>query len=636
MENTPSLDSDARLPVDIAGLDRLSNPIWVFDPVRERKLYANPSAVALWGAPDLASLQARDFSSKSESARIRTERTLTAVLAGERLADVWTFYPNGEPVSVRTVSSHLLLNDGSSAILFEAAIADEPADYIRALSAVRHTRTIVSLYALDGAETFGNPQAVTIYGSRRSFLERCADRQQGTKAWSCAISSGEFRGRLSMRTEGGEIWHDVTLHKTVDPVTGNPAVLAYEADDSQKVEDEVRLALQACDLDRARKAAEAANEAKSAFVANMSHEIRTPLNGVVSLADLLCQSDLTGPQKEAAELIRSSGRSLEHLLDGVLQLARIEAGEVELAEAPFDPRTVAREVTDLLRLKAEENGSTISLITHTPAGQLRLGDASRFRQILTNLTSNAVKFTARGSVVVTIEESGEGIQVCVEDTGVGFDAEQKGRIFERFQQADVSITRRFGGSGLGLAITSELVERMGGQIGCASEPGIGSRFWAILPLPVAANDSVTTRVREPSGDLIDLRVLVADDHPVNRRVFEMILAPLGVDLVSVENGAEAVAAIEHSAFDIVLMDMQMPVMDGLEATRLISAAGGPPVIMVSANGMPEHVEAAQDAGARAHIVKPITPGSLIETIWNVLVEGDTAMSLATSSGTSSK
>jgi signal transduction histidine kinase/ActR/RegA family two-component response regulator len=608
------LDDEARLPSDIVGLDRLCRPVWVFDPVAERKLYANPSGVALWGAKDLASLRARDFSAKSEAARTRTEQVFLAAKAGEQRTEVWTFYPNGKPVTVRAVSSHLALRDGSSAILFEASLLEESdVDYLRALEAVRQANTPVSLYDEDGQELFGNPRAVRTYGDCRRFEDRCEDGEAARTAWAEA-RTGYSSTRLSMRTERGIVSHHVTLQRTIDPITGAPAILSYETDDTEKMAAEAYLARQMEALEVATRKAEAANEAKSVFLANMSHEIRTPLNGVISLADLLCQSELSAAQREAAELIRASGRSLEHLLADILQLAQIEAGEVTIASAPFDLATVVRNVTDLFRMKAGEQGSTLEVRVDLPRGEGRSGDALRFRQILTNLVSNAVKFTDKGTVRVSVEEQGSGVRVLVQDSGIGFDTEQKRRIFDRFQQADPSITRRFGGSGLGLAITTRLIERMGGQLGCDSEVGVGSRFWADLPFPAVDLPEKSAANGANAQSLAGLRALVADDHPVNRRVLEMILEPLGLEVVSVENGAEAVAALQGSAFDIVLMDMQMPVMDGLEATRKIVAAAGPPVIMVSANGLPEQVSAALESGAVAHVIKPVQPAMLIETM----------------------
>ena len=625
-----ALDDNPRLPANIAGLNLLTRPIWVFDPVTERKLFANASAVMLWGADDLSSLLARNFSAKSDAARIRTETTFAAVKSGGIVSEVWTFYPNGQPVSVDAIASHLALTDGSSAILFEAVLSDTSAEHLRALEAIRHAQTIVSLYDNEGREVFGNPVSEEVFGARKQFSDRFADAGEAEIAWRQVTLTGAYRDSVLRQTEAGRTWHDMTLQETKDPVTGGLAILAYESDGTAQVETEANMANQAVALTEARELAEAANRAKSEFLANMSHEIRTPLNGVVSLAELLCQSTLTSDQREAAELIRSSGRSLEMLLADILHLSRIEAGEVTLTSAPFDLADLATDVTDLLRLKAEEKGVELRLRVDLAKGAIRCGDGLRVRQILTNLVSNAVKFTGAGTVMAVIRDQGDGVRLEVEDTGIGFAQDQKSRIFERFQQADGSITRQYGGAGLGLAITAQLVSRMGGQMDCMGAPGEGAKFWVDLPLPVG---ELAIEDDSPAGEDFSfegLEVLVADDHPVNRRVLEMILTPLGADVVAVENGALAVEATEKVDFDVVLMDMQMPVMDGLAATRCLVAAGGPPVIMVSANALPEHREAALAAGAVSHVVKPIEPGRVIEEVARVVVEARSEMATRTS------
>ena len=305
-------------------------------------------------------------------------------------------------------------------------------------------------------------------------------------------------------------------------------------------------------------------------------------------------------------------------------MAEIEAGEFSLNTRPFDPASEIHEVTYLLQVSAEDNGTALNLHIDLPGGHIRWGDPLRFRQIVTNLLSNAIKFTRDGSVEVTLLEHGDGVRLLVEDSGIGFTEEQKARIFDRFQQADGSITRKFGGSGLGLAIVDELVDRMGGEIGCDSTLGAGSCFWVDLPLGVTTVSAVAEPEPQRTKDFSGLQVLVADDHPINRRVLEMILCPLGAEVFSVENGVEAVEVARHASFDVVLMDMQMPVMDGLAATKAIVMAGGPPIIMVSANGMPEHVEAALNAGAVAHVLKPVEPAALVGTILSIVFPANAA------------
>jgi len=382
-------------------------------------------------------------------------------------------------------------------------------------------------------------------------------------------------------------------------------------------------------LRAAQLKAETANRSKSEFLANMSHEIRTPLNGVVGVAEMLVQANLPKRERDMAEIIRNSGQSLERLLSDVLDLARVEAGQLTIEHAPFHAGDLVRAVAGLARLRADEK--SLALRTHI-APELEAwfaGDATRVRQILTNLVSNAVKFTDAGSVTITAEKLANGeLRFGVTDTGVGFDDAQKERLFGRFQQADGSITRRFGGSGLGLAISRQLASLMGGDIDCQSVPGVGSSFWFAAPFePTAAPAAVDEIAPDSASPERAVRVLVADDHAINQTVIRMMLEQFGVDAVFVENGAEAVEAWEREPFDLVFMDMQMPVMDGLEATRTIrqgervSGKRRTPIVMLSANALPEHREAGRLAGADGHVSKPVTAATLLAAL-NAALESE--------------
>ena len=377
----------------------------------------------------------------------------------------------------------------------------------------------------------------------------------------------------------------------------------------------------------ARRRAEEANRAKSEFLANMSHEIRTPLNGVVSMADSLARRDLDAQEHEMVELIRSSGATLERLLSDILDSAKIESGQVTLEPIAFNLEQAVGDVAALWRVKAEDKGVALHVQFDPALSGFVEGDAVRLRQVLNNLVSNALKFTAQGAVSISVRAIDGGRAVFrVSDSGVGFDAEQKGRIFIRFQQADGSITRRFGGTGLGLAISTALVELMGGVLDCESTPGEGAAFWFDIPLP-----AVEAVVPEPvvGNDQVDvsatpLRILLADDHPANRKVVEIMLAATAMELVAVEDGQQAVDIFQQGGFDLVLMDMQMPVMDGLTATRAIrtleteQGLSRTPVIMLTANAMAEHVEAGRLAGADSHLTKPVTLASLFDAIGGAL------------------
>lgn len=376
-------------------------------------------------------------------------------------------------------------------------------------------------------------------------------------------------------------------------------------------------------LAEARDAAESANRAKSLFLANMSHEIRTPLNGVIGLAQALSRTELTPTQTEMLALIESSGKTLQTLLSDILDLARVESGRLELSEETFDLEKTVNEAARLYAATAEEKGLRFFVEVAPDARVWIAGDPVRLKQVLTNLVSNAVKFTSAGFVGLNVDrgpdrDGSPTLRFSVEDTGIGFDSATRERLFSRFEQADGAITRRFGGSGLGLAISRQLADMMGGDLDCESEPGGGSAFILTLPMKIAAAPGPVAAVAEhgPSTSA-GRRILVADDHPTNRKVVELILAQADVKLTMVEDGAQALAAARSQPYDLILMDMQMPVMDGLTAVREIrlhEATMGlerTPIVMLTANALPEHIAGAREAGADLHLAKPFNAAELL-------------------------
>ncbi|MBS0295083.1 MAG: response regulator [Proteobacteria bacterium] len=389
-----------------------------------------------------------------------------------------------------------------------------------------------------------------------------------------------------------------------------------------------------------RETARAASRAKSEFLANMSHEIRTPLNGVVGVVDVLSRTELSDEQHRMLDIVRESGATLERLLSDVLDISRIEAGRIEIETRAFVPADAVRAVMALSAMRATEKGVALVADIAPELEAAAMGDVVRVKQILGNLMSNAVKFTEAGEVRLTAgpcEHNGcPALRFEVKDTGVGFDASDKDRIFGRFQQADGSITRKYGGTGLGLSISRQLAALMGGELDCVSEPGKGSTFSLVLPFeaaPQAAGDIQPLHAATAAQDLEPavaaegesmaqnrpMRVLLADDHPVNRKVVELILGGAGVELTSVEDGKQACEAFQPGAFDIVFMDMQMPVMDGLTAVRLIRAREAvegmrTPILMLTANALPEHIAAGDLAGADGHLAKPISAAALLAAL----------------------
>jgi len=373
---------------------------------------------------------------------------------------------------------------------------------------------------------------------------------------------------------------------------------------------------------------ERANQAKSLFLANMSHELRTPLNGVIAIGDRLAEEADPERRRELAALVTSSGRLLEQVLGDILDVSKIEAGQFQLTPAPFDLARLVAGVAELHRAAAEAKGLEFHWRLEPGLEGTYLGDAGRISQILNNLLANAVKFTSLGGVSLTVDSGERGLGFTVRDTGVGFDEEVRQRLFKRFVQADQSITRQFGGTGLGLSICAALAEMMGGGIDARAMVGVGATFRVDLPLPRVQAVEAETEDDGEAVSLEGLRVLVAEDHPTNQKVVRIVLEPFDVALTMVDDGQAAVTVFAPGAFDVVLMDMQMPVMDGLTATRLIrereAAADAAPVllIMLTANAMEEHVAAAKAVGADLHLSKPMRPAQLIEALARVRTRRD--------------
>jgi len=376
----------------------------------------------------------------------------------------------------------------------------------------------------------------------------------------------------------------------------------------------VGLRVDITDLETARKAAEDANEAKNQFLAHMSHEIRTPMNGVVGMANLLLETELTTEQREFAQTIALSGESLVSIINDILDLSKIEAGHMEFESVPFSPCSVAKAVHSLLKVRAAEKGIGFELYIAPEAEGIFLGDALRTRQILLNLAGNAVKFTERGQVTLRIIPIGNGLRFEVSDTGVGIPEAALPRLFARFSQADRTTSRRFGGTGLGLAISKKLVDGMGGSIGVESEVGVGSCFWFELPLAMNDTSTAAPSVQESRGRSSTPaagaggHVLLVEDTEVNQKFAGALLRRLGYQFDLAEDGRAAVASAQERRYDLILMDMQMPEMDGLETTRRIRAGDGPNkdtwIIALTANAMSSDEEACRASGMNDFLSKP--------------------------------
>jgi signal transduction histidine kinase/CheY-like chemotaxis protein len=369
-------------------------------------------------------------------------------------------------------------------------------------------------------------------------------------------------------------------------------------------------------LVEAQRAAEAAAEAKASFLANMSHEIRTPMNGVLGVLHLLKSESISDSGQRLLDEALSCGEMLSTLLDDVIDFERIEAGRLELNDEAVDAGELARSVFRLLEPQAQARGLTLTLEGAEDLGWVRT-DPVRLRQCLFNLMGNAVKFTLVGGVTLRCGRPGPGrLAFSVQDTGIGIPLEAQDRLFERFHQADASTTRRFGGSGLGLTITRKLAEMMGGAVSFDSLPGVGSTFRIEIAAPDA---TATTRATTLDGaPLESLRVLVVEDNATNRMIAVKLLESLGASAQTATDGASGVAAAGAGVFDLILMDIQMPDMDGLEACRRIRRQGGPgastPIIALTANVLAHQRETYLAAGMDGVVGKPLSPAALLAEI----------------------
>ena len=445
------------------------------------------------------------------------------------------------------------------------------------------------------------------------------DRPAAKAAWERYAKEGvPYRPEYRLvRSDDKEVWSATAIRFLTDDA-GKPIRMigAMQNITDRKASERA--------LVRAKEEAESATRAKSAFLATMSHEIRTPLNGVLGMAQAMAMGDLADHQRQRLDIIRQSGESLLAILNDVLDLSKIEAGKLELEQAEFDISELAAGATGAFAATAQAKGLAFELKVERGARGVYRGDSVRVRQILYNLVSNALKFTEAGSVKVVVSRKGGRLSIIVSDTGIGVADDKLSNLFQKFEQADASTTRRYGGTGLGLAICRDLAELMGGSIRAESTLGKGATFTVDLPLTrISATPAKAAPQAKPQDGPIEnlsIRVLAAEDNGMNQLVLKTLLEQIGVEPVLVGNGREAVEAWAREPWDLILMDVQMPEMDGPTATGVIRAReraeGRPrtPIVALTANAMSHQVAEYLQSGMDDFVAKPIEAGRLYAVI----------------------
>ena len=640
-------EDDARRSRELASMVVEHSPLpMVLKDEQGRVLFMNRAMQQLFGvaADGHRGRKVQDVLN-AETARVILEEDRLALASdGPIIVEERRFLPDleGERV-IRKTKAAIRDSAGGTYLL---AISEDITDARRTQDELENTRAFLQTVidnipagltvksASNGRLLLANPAIAQIFGFRSSGENIGSTNEDVFDAETAARFTERERELVS---NGGSRFYEADPIRTAQGVhyINQLKVLVPSADADDfilTITEDVTERKESQDaLKDALARAEAASVAKSEFLANMSHEIRTPLNGVLGLADALVRMDLNDQQREIVEMIVGSGKALTGILSDVLDLAKAEAGQLELAAEPFSLRETIGSAAFLFQTVALDKGVGFKVEFDPDSPDSLVGDPLRIRQVVSNLISNAVKFTSRGEVAVSVSarpgpDGVARLNVRVKDTGPGFDDEVRAKLFSRFEQGDGSITRRYGGTGLGLSIAGALAAMMGGEIDCRGRPGKGAVFVFRARLEVDCAPRVETSKDENDAVRLErrLRVLLAEDHEVNQKVVQLMLGGVA-DLVIVADGeAAAEQALAAAGFDVVLMDTQMPVMDGLTATRRIREQEArlgrerTPIVSLTANAMAHQVQAAMEAGADFHLAKPITSEALFAAIDNAL------------------
>ena len=654
-DEAPASDHQSVLAL---ALDQVSEFVYMVDE-HAKILYANDAALASLGytKSDLGKLSVFDITDEFDAASWPAHWKEVAAARSGKVSTVHRGRDGREiPVEIRVNyfehsdrAYHLTLVRDTSDLRRAESLADRVREFV---TLAENMPDNIARYDCEGRATYVNRQLEATLGQPRDRMLGLRPTELTPSGASIfdeyeagvlrAVRTGEPQTvDLAFQTPDGMQYHQIRMIAERDEagvITGAIALgrdLTERHRHLEQIEQARRDAERhAEELAKARDVALEATRIKSEFLANMSHEIRTPMNGVLGLADLLLAGELPDASRELAEGIHRSGVALLTIINDILDFSKLEAGRMTLEDVPFDVHALCRDVVGLVAPRAEQQGLVMRAEVPADLPPCWVGDGGRIRQVLLNLLGNAIKFTTQGEVVLVAraEEGPAPVLVFeVRDTGIGIPPERLDAVFESFTQADGSITRRFGGTGLGLSISRQLVELMRGRVGVTSEVGKGSTFTCTLPLPLASGDAQVkaTSAQESAHALapLGMSVLLVEDNAINQLVAKRLLRGWGCDVTIANDGREGLAQLANGVFDVVLMDVQMPVMDGLTAITLWreteqQRGGHLPVVALTAHAMESDRAKCLELGMDDYVSKPLRPVELHAAILRAHAKGE--------------